>query len=90
MNDLLPCPFCGRAVEEDLSDTLYRTTPWWYVVTERKTYRTYGHNNIRRHIEPDGYVWTMHCPESCGGCGAEIHGDSEEEAKAAWNRRAPQ
>lgn len=81
---LRPCPFCGRAVSEDLSDTLHRNGIRWSVLPDGS--RHY-HTGIPG--EPgDGQCWSMHCNQSDGGCGAEVHGDSEAEARAAWNRRA--
>ena len=77
---LKPCPFCDKAVDLGDPDTLYPTMAW------RKD------DDICHYVRIDephhGLVWTMHCSEQAGGCGAEISGDSREEAIAAWNRRA--
>lgn len=87
MNDivkLLPCPFCARPVDDDLIDTLYPTGAGWKRISE-------GVHAYGRWVDgfQDGEVWSMNCSESCGGCGAEISGDTREEAMAKWNRREP-
>lgn len=82
-SELAPCPFCGRKPPEDLIDTLYPGMRW----REEDGFKFYVAPGRSR--KSDGYVWTMHCNVSAGGCGATISGDSEEEARAAWNRRAP-
>jgi hypothetical protein len=83
MNELLPCPFCGREVEDDLEDTLYPSGTWW---REEDGLRHYiGHQERKPTDQP---CWLMNCPESGGGCGAEIYGDTKEQVMAKWNRRA--
>jgi hypothetical protein len=32
-------------------------------------------------------IWTIHCPETSGGCGAEITADTADEAIQKWSRR---
>lgn len=32
-------------------------------------------------------IWTCGCPESSGGCGAEVVGNSKEDAIKKWNTR---
>jgi len=40
-------------------------------------------------LYPDrNMFWGMYCVETTGGCGAEVHGDSAEEAILKWNRRS--
>lgn len=76
---LLPCPFCGRKVDDDLIDTLYPSG----------IYRRPGRGYVSHKERQPGDIpcWSMHCVLHHGGCGAEISGDSEEETIAAWNRR---
>ena len=80
--ELLACPFCRMKPSGDLIDTLYPGCRW------RED------DGIRHYLLPGdgrdghGYTWTMHCNRSYGGCGAQISGDSRDEAIAAWNRRA--
>lgn len=75
------CPFCGMRPPTDLIDTLYPTGKW----REDDGMRHYM--SIGADEEAHGHCWTMHCTVSGGGCGAQISGDSEELAIAAWNRR---
>jgi hypothetical protein len=82
---LLPCPFCGRPVDDDLSDTLYQSGTYW---REDEGFRHYISRRERR--DGDQPCWSMHCVSNGGGCGAQITADSEPEVRAAWNRRAAQ
>lgn len=77
------CPFCGKGVDFEDEDTLYPTGAYW---REEDGIRHYFRRSASR--PGDGRVWGMHCPTPAGGCGAEIRGDSEEEALEKWNRRA--
>ncbi len=79
-----PCPFCGKHVDLEDSDTLYPTGTGWKDHPE-------GFRSYYRHTEvpKEQWCWGMHCPEPSGGCGAEITGDSKEEAIEKWNRRDP-
>lgn len=81
---LLPCPFCGKRVTLEDDDTLYPSGILWRDDPEIGL-RTYHRRKEQR--EGDGMCYTLHCPVPSGGCGAEISGDSKEEAIAAWNRR---
>lgn len=78
-----PCPFCGKKPELDGEDTLYPTGRW------RED------DGIRHYLFPDdprpahGQVYTMHCPETYGGCGAQVSGDSKDAVLGKWNRRSP-
>lgn len=83
---ILPCPFCGKAVDLEDQDTLYPSGTYWRDHKEHGL-RTYHSRSTRE--EGDGVCYGMHCPIPAGGCGAEIRGDSREEAIAAWSRRAP-
>lgn len=89
LNDALkPCPFCNMQPPDDLSDTLYPTGTYWRELNEE------GLEGLRHYFgrgqakEGDGQCWTMHCTTNMGGCGAQISGDTREQAIAAWNTRA--
>jgi len=76
----LPCPFCGKRPDMDDLDTIYPTGKWRHH-DSYKVYLSFDNEAF------DGYVFKMHCPENSGGCGAEISGDSKEEALMKWNMR---
>lgn len=78
-----PCPFCGKEVDPDNEDTLYPNGVGWKL--RPKGYKSY---HSFRDVPPEQWCYSMHCPETAGGCDAEISGDSAEEAIAKWNRRA--
>lgn len=80
----LPCPFCGKPVDLEDQDTLYPSGISW---RDHEDPGMRSYHARRDHKEGDGKCWRMHCPTPSGGCGAEISGDSKEEALAAWNRR---
>ena|SRR3989304_413616 len=80
---LKPCPFCGKTVDINNDDTLYPSGLYWRWDTDGG--RCYVAYKNRR--PDDNPVWSMNCPESSGGCGAEIFGDIKEEAIQKWNRR---
>ena len=83
----LPCPFCGKPMHDngDMGeDTLYPTGIGWKFDEEigmRSYHRSYE-------VPEDQRCWGLHCATTYGGCGAEMHGDSKEEAIARWNQRA--
>lgn len=81
--EMKPCPFCGMKVDLDEPDTLYPNGNGWIhnEVIEKKVYVSF------REVPKEQWCYTMHCPETTGGCGVEISGDSKEEAIAAWNKR---
>jgi len=79
----LPCPFCGKAVDLGDPDTLYPDGFGWKDDDELG-FRTYHKYN---EVPKDQWCWGMNCPTNSGGCGAEIHGDSKQEALDAWNKR---
>ena len=79
------CPFCGKAVDLEDNDTLYPSGTGWKFDEELQM-RTY--HNLRK-VPKEQWCWGMHCPEPAGGCGAEIHGDSKQEALAKWSKRVP-
>ena len=83
MTNIPPCPFCGKKVDLEDEDTLYPSGSGWLFNAELgiRTYHRY--NEV-----PKGQLcYGMHCPEPSGGCGAEIHGDSKEEALVKWCHR---
>ena len=82
--DLTPCPFCGRQPEIDHPDTLYPSGTGW---KQHANYRSY---HSFREVPREQWCYGVHCDTSCGGCGAEIYGDSPIEAVTAWNRRPVQ
>jgi ribosomal protein L37AE/L43A len=78
---LKPCPFCGKQPSPDDPDTLYPSGTGW---VERRGLRHYV---SFREAPKEQWCYSMNCPEPSGGCGAEIHGDSAEEAMRKWNTR---
>ena len=80
----LPCPFCGMNADLDGEDTIYPTGTGWRF-NEELQIRTY-HRALE--VPEEQWCWGMHCPETYGGCGASIHGDSKDEALAKWNTRS--
>lgn len=84
MTEMLPCPFCGRPVDMDDEDTLYPSGIYWRYSEEIQSRYYVSH---KERLEGDCACYSMHCPESSGGCGASISKDSYEEVIAAWNRR---
>lgn len=78
-----PCPFCGKVVDLDDPDTLYPSGTGWKQESDLRTYHSF------RDVPEEQRCWGMHCPTPSGGCGAEMYGDSREEALAKWSRRTP-
>lgn len=81
--EIKPCPFCDKPVDLTDDDTLYPSGVGWLFDEELKM-RTY-HETMDVPVEQ--WCYGMHCPITAGGCGAEIHGDSKQEAIDKWNRR---
>jgi hypothetical protein len=80
---LLPCPFCGRPAQDDLSDSLYPSGIYWREGSWGRSYFS------QRESKPEDHAcFQMNCTVCEGGCGANITANSEEEVIAAWNRRA--
>lgn len=83
MDNMKPCPFCGMKVDMEDYDTLYPSgTGWEY--NEELGMRTY---HSFREVPKEQWCYTMHCVTTAGGCGAEMPGDSRDEAIEKWNRR---
>jgi len=78
----LACPFCGKPADLDDCDTLYPNGIGWK--DREGGLRTY---HSFRDVPKNQRCWGMNCPTPAGGCGAEIHGDSKEDALAKWNKR---
>lgn len=78
-----PCPFCGHEVDLEDGDTLYPNGVGWQ--TRRNGMRTY---HPRKEVPQEQWCYSMHCPTTAGGCGAEVSGDTKQEAIDKWNRRA--
>lgn len=78
-----PCPFCGHEVDLDDGDTLYPTGTGWKVRDNGMT--TY---HPSREVPKEQWCYSMHCVSTSGGCDAEVHGDTAEEAIKKWNTRA--
>jgi hypothetical protein len=77
----LPCPFCGKPVDLEDHDTLYPSGTGWRDDENGRTYQRYNQ------VPKEQWCWKLVCNELSGGCGAEIHGDSRQEALAKWNTR---
>jgi hypothetical protein len=79
------CPFCGRSLDVEDSDTLYPNGRGWiaqeYGPTTILSYHSF------REVPKSQWCWDVICNESLGGCGASISGNTREEAIEKWNRR---
>lgn len=77
-----PCPFCGHRVELDDPDSVYPNgTGWVWRADGVKAYCDF------KSVPKDQWCYSVNCVVTSGGCGAEISGDSMDEAVARWNRR---
>ena len=77
-----PCPFCGKEVDLEDEDTLYPNGCGW----EDRTLGFRSYHSFRE-VPKEQWCWSMHCPVTSGGCGAEISGDSKQECIDRWNTR---
>lgn len=87
--ELKPCPFCGKDVQADVDsrEVLHQSGIFW--VDDKDSGRIYlGKSEMEAGTHFDGLCWEVHCPTIYGGCGAEISGDSRQEAINAWNKRS--
>jgi hypothetical protein len=78
-----PCPFCGKEVDMEEPDTLYPSGVGW-AYSERSGLR---HFVSFRDVPKEQWCYSMNCPETTRGCGAEMVGNSKQEAIDKWNRR---
>lgn len=76
-----PCPFCGKKVDLEDHDVLYPSGTGWKQEDGFRSYHRYSE------VPKEQWCYTMHCTSNSGGCGAEMSGDSKEEALEKWNRR---
>lgn len=77
-----PCPFCGKEVDLEDQDTIYPNGTGW---EDR-------HNGLRsyhsfREVPKEQWCYSVHCVTTAGGCGAEMSGDTRQEAIDKWNSR---
>lgn len=80
--NLKPCPFCGNEVDLEDDDTLHPSGVGWKPRGDiGRSYHSF------REVPLEQWCYTMHCPTTSGGCGAEISGDSRQEAIDKWNKR---
>ena len=80
--DIKPCPFCGHPVDPDDPDSVYPNGTGWYVfLDEHRAYCS------KLDVPPDQWCYSVNCVTMSGGCGAEMSGDSKQEAIDKWNRR---
>lgn len=78
------CPFCGLAVDLNDSDTLYPNGTGWKEHPNKDISRDYCSYKA---VPKEQWCWSIHCPTTAGGCGAEISADSKQEAIDKWNTR---
>lgn len=81
-----PCPFCGMEQDPDDQDTVYPSGSAW-VDDEEIGVRHYV---SAMQVPKEQWCYNVICNPIYGGCGAEMHGDSREEAIDNWNRRIDQ
>jgi hypothetical protein len=79
MIDLLPCPFCGAALDVNDHDTRYPNGTGWEEIEEvgMRTYTSF------RNVPKEQWCYKIGCR-----CGAEMHGDGVQEVTELWNTRA--
>ena len=79
-----PCPFCGKQLDANDSDTLYPSGIAWK--ESGLGYRHYV--SIYDVPTKEQWCYKIVCQEHHGGCGAKMTGDSIEETLEKWNKRA--
>lgn len=78
-----PCPFCGKEIDPDQDDdAFYPNGTGWKV--RDNGYISY---HSARDLPQEQWCWSVHCAVTSGGCGAEMSGDTREEAMSKWNTR---
>jgi len=82
MEELKPCPFCGRELDITDGDSLYPNGMGW---KDEGEYRSY-HRGME--VPKEQWCYAAGCSELSGGCGAEVSGDNRQEAIDKWNARA--
>lgn len=86
MTKLLPCPFCGSELDSEDSDTLHQSGILWQ--DHPAGFRHYfSRNDGEFSWNHQGKCYVVNCCLHYGGCGANISGDSKEEAIVKWNTR---
>ena len=78
-----PCPFCSKPVDLEDADVLYPNGSGYEILDDGM----YSYKSFRE-VPPEQWCWSIHCPVSSGGCGAQLSGDSKQETTDKWNRRA--
>lgn len=86
MISLKPCPFCGLKPDLNDGDTLYPTA-WYSRWDEDFGCYIAVMDSMGPPLPTDKQIWKVQCVETAGGCGAELHGHSMEEAVVKWNTR---
>lgn len=82
INLLEPCPFCGTIPDLDNPDTLYPSGVGWKHVDNHIEYCS------ALEVPPDQWCYSIHCVQTSGGCGAEMHGDSKQDTINRWSKRS--
>lgn len=78
------CPFCGHVPDMDDPDTVYPNGIMW----KKRSSGIITYHSTKEKLDGEhGQCYTFHCVKTAGGCGAEVMGNSAEEAIAKWNRR---
>lgn len=76
------CPFCGTEFPDNLEDSLYPSGTVWRDTPHGRTYHSWKNRQ-----EGDSQCWQLICNEIYGGCGVEMHADSQDDVVKKWNRR---
>ena len=79
-----PCPFCGMSVDLQDPDSLYPNGTGW-AFNDNLGFRTY---HSAKEVPAEQWCYSLHCVVHHGGCGAEMHADSRQEAIDRWNKRS--